>query len=83
MNTLVFGNQHDETLDMLLLAEKDIDITNVPSYIRTVSASSPQSSLPFIEEDKSYLLHKFRNQSNQMMIYISEVKQTQQPKVLY
>ena len=81
INKIVFGNQ-TETLDMLLLSDKDIDLSNYSSNIRTVS-SDINSTLPFIEEDKSYLIHKFRDHQNKTLIYISEVKKNHQPKTLY
>ena len=80
MNNYVFKNS-DDALDMLLLPERDIDISNFPSNIRTVSADV--NSLPFIEEDKSYLIHKFRNHENRTVIYVSEVKKAQQPSRYY
>ena len=81
LNSLVFGEQ-TSTLDMLLLTESDIDVSNFPSHIRRVSHQM-NSSLPFIEEDKSYLLHKFRNHDNKTLIFISEVKRTQPIRTLY
>ena len=80
INNLVFRD-NDAALDMLLLAEKDIDISDFSSNIRTISTDT--SSLHFIEEDKSYLIHKFRNQENKTLIYVSEVKSSQQNKILY
>ena len=81
INNFVLGG-NDNTLDMLLLAERDIDISNFPSTIRTVSADIT-SSLPFIEEDKSYLIHKFRNHDNKTFIYFSEIKGPQEHRILY
>ncbi len=82
LNRLVFGNSHDETLDMLLLSDRDIDLSNYPNSIRTV-ATDNNSTLPFIEEDKSYLIHKFKDHNNKTLIYISEVKKNLKPKTLY
>ncbi|MCL2062829.1 MAG: hypothetical protein FWG98_00455 [Candidatus Cloacimonetes bacterium] len=82
INSFVFRTDHENALDMLLLAEKDIDISNLPSNIRTVSTEMP-NSLSFLEDDKSYLIHKFRNHENKTMIYISEVKNQQQQRILY
>ena len=82
INSYVFRNDVESTLDMLLLAERDIDISSFPANIRTVS-SEMTTSLPFLEEDKSYLIHKFRNHENKTMIYVSEVKNSQQSRVLY
>jgi len=72
VNSIVFGEK-DSTLDMILLTENDIDISNFPANIRTVS-NQMNSALPFIEEDKSYLVHKFKNHENKTLIYISEVR---------
>ena len=81
VNSFVFKD-NDATLDMLLLAERDIDISSFTSNERFLTAES--STLPFIEEDKSYLIHKFRNHENQTLIYISELKSSQaQHKILY
>ena len=80
INSFVFGGQ-DNTLDMLLLTENDIDISNFPSNVRAVSHDL-NSAFPFLEEDKPYLLHKFRNHENQMLIYISEVR-PRQSRTLY
>ncbi|MDD4155924.1 MAG: hypothetical protein PHY08_05060 [Candidatus Cloacimonetes bacterium] len=82
INNFVFGDTKEETLDMLLLSEHDIDLSNYPNSIRTVSSEN-NSTLPFIEEDKSYLIHKFKDQNNKTLIYISEVKKSLQPKTLY
>jgi len=80
INSFVFGGQ-ETTLDMLLLTENDIDISNFPSNVRAVSQEL-NSALPFLEEDKPYLVHKFRNHENQMLIYISEVR-PRQSRTLY
>jgi hypothetical protein len=84
INTFVFGDnsKNHDALDLLLLAEKDIDLSNFPANIRTVS-NEMNSSLPFIEEDKSYLLYKFRNHENKTLIYVSEVRKPQQPRKLH
>lgn len=82
LHKIVFGDRNSETLDMLLLSDNDIDLSNFPNNIRTVS-SDHNSSLPFIEEDKSYLVHKFRDHNNKTLIYISEVKKNIPPKTLY
>jgi len=83
VNSFVFGNgdTNTTTLDMLLLTENDIDISNFPANIRPVTHQL-NSALPFIEEDKSYLLQKFRNHENKMLIYISEVR-PRQSRTLY
>jgi len=81
VNAFVFGDQ-SATLDMLLLTENDIDVSNFTSHMRRVT-NQMNSSLPFIEEDKSYLLHKFRNHDNRTLIFISEVKRSQPVRTLY
>ena len=81
LNALVFGEKQD-LLDMFLLAEKDIDISNFPPNVRTFSTDS-DITLPFIEVDKPYLIHKFVNHDNKTLFYISEVKSTKSTKILY
>jgi hypothetical protein len=80
-NSFVFKD-HTDPLDMLLLAERDIDLSNYPSHIRTVS-SEMHSTLPFIEEDKSYIIHRVRNRDDRAVFYISEIRKTQQFSKLY
>ena len=81
LNILVFGDK-TETLDILLFADRNIDLTNYPSHIKTVS-SDMNTALPFIEENKSYLIHKFRNNEDKILFYISEVKQNRNPSNLF
>ena len=82
LNYYVFGNLNDDSQDVLLLPERDIDLSQYPSNIRTVSTTSNQS-LPFIEEDKSYIIHKFRNCDNKTLYYISEIKESPRPAALH
>jgi hypothetical protein len=76
MNTIVFGEQEttESSLEMLLLAERDIDVSNFPSGIRTVS-SNTYSPLPFIEENTVYVIYKFTNEYNQTLFYINQIRQ--------
>ena len=81
INHFVFRGK-DSTLDKLLVAERDIDMSSFTSSIRNVSAEMNQS-LQFLEDDKSYLIHKFKDHENKTLIYVSEVKQSQQQRILY
>ena len=81
INNFVFGGK-DSTLDKLLLAERDIDFATLSSTLRNVSAEV-NSALPFLEDDKSYLLHKIRDHENKTVIYVSELKSLHRQKILY
>ena len=82
LNQFVFGVDNSDTFDMLFSEENDIDLSNLPSNIRAVSTGT-SSSFPFIEEDKSYLVYKFKNHENKTLIYFSEVRNPQQTKILH
>ena len=82
LNQLVFGADDYDTYDLLFSEENDIDLSNLPSNIRAVSTGA-NSSFPFIEEDKSYLVYKFKNHENKTLIYFSEVRKPQQAKTLH
>jgi hypothetical protein len=82
LHTLVFPENQTDTLDLLLMAERDIDLSNYPTTFRTV-ASELENTLPFLENNKSYLIHKFRNTEDKAFIYISEVKNSQKPPRSY
>ena len=81
INNFVF-NGNNSTLDKLLLAERDIDISNFSASVRNVSHEI-NSSLTFLEDDKSYLIHKFKDNDNNTLIYISEVKSSAYNKTFY
>jgi hypothetical protein len=80
INSFVF-NGEDTTLEQLLFAERGADGSNFLDNIRTLS--SDLGHLPFIEEDRSYLIQRFRNNENQSLFYISEVKNQVQHRILY
>ena len=81
LNTFVNGNS-ENTTESLLLAEREIDLAGYPASIKTVS-TEVNSTFPFIEEDKQYIVSKFRNHENKELIYISEVKRPEQPRRSY
>jgi len=81
LNILVFGDK-TQSLDMLVLTDRNIDLSNFPTHVKTVS-SDMNTALPFIEENKSYLIHKFKNHEDKVLFYISEVKQNRNPNNLF
>ena len=76
LNTIVFGEQEDHTLDMLMLAERNMELSTISNYshqIRTVSSNSC-SPLPFIQENRMYVIYKFTNPDNQTLVYFNEIR---------
>jgi len=82
LNNLVFGYGPHDTIDMLFSEEGDIDLSYYNTSFRNVQ-SGLNGTLPFIEEDKSYLVQKFKNNDNKTLIYFSEVKQPKTIKILH
>jgi len=80
LNTLVFGNDTD-TLEMLLLASETTN-TPFPSQFRSVSSDATYY-LPFIEEDKPYLIQRVKDSDDKSFYYVREVKQTQHQSKIY
>jgi len=81
LNTIVFG-QDTDTLDMLLQAGDSYDSYVYNAYLRTVS-SSDAYYLPFIQEDKPYLIQRVKDNDDKSFYYVREVKQTQQQSKIY
>ena len=82
LNLLVFKGEQPEDIDLIYAEESEIDLSKYASNVKAVS-SNANTSFPFIEEDKSYIVHKFRNHENKMLIYFSEVRKPQSSKVLH
>lgn len=83
INQLAFN--HKDNIDFLLFNPDDNnDFSNISENIKPVSSNNLQDSpLSMIEEDKSYILHKLKDDADRTIIYISEVKKKVQPKILY
>lgn len=80
INQLAFNKQ--DNLDFLLLNPDAESLNNnYNDNLQTVSATNSPFSM--IEEDKSYIVHKLKDETNRTVIYISEVKKKVEPRVLY
>ncbi|MCL1827175.1 MAG: hypothetical protein FWG20_03940 [Candidatus Cloacimonetes bacterium] len=82
LNQIVFKHEILEDLDLIYAEESDVDLSKYATKVNAVT-NDTNVSFPFIEEDKSYLVHKFRNHENKMLIYFSEVRKPQTTKVLH
>ena len=82
LNHLVFKSAQPEDFDLIYAEESDIDLSKYATNVKAVTGNA-NASFPFIEEDKSYLVHKFRSNENKMLIYFSEVRKPQTTKVLH
>jgi len=74
INTLVFG-QDNADHNALLFADKDVDLSQFTTQFKTISSDASQS-LPFIEDNKSYLIQRVKNSEDQSFFYVREVKKT-------
>ncbi len=82
LNQLAFN--HKDNMDYLLFnSDENVDFSNIADHIKPVSSDLQNSPLSMIEEDKSYILHKMKDDSNRTIFYISEVKKKVQPRILY
>jgi len=79
LNEMAFNKQ--DNLDYLLLNPEQNNSVDYEDQLQTVSSN--ESPLDMIEQDKSYIVHKLKDESNRTVIYISEVKKKVEPKVLY
>lgn len=67
-------------MDYLLMHNQNENLEDYNSKLKPVSTESPFSMM---EDDKSYIIHKIKDNDNRTIIYVSEVKKSVQPKVLY
>ncbi len=82
LNQLAFN--HKSNMDYLLFnSDENTDFSNISDHIKPVSGNLNDSPLSMIEEDKSYILHKLKDDANRTIFYISEVKKKVQPRILY
>lgn len=72
----------DKQLDYLLMNNEKTNNDNYQSQLQPV-VSNGSSAFSMMEDDKSYIIHKIKDDSDRTIILISEVKKKVQPKILY
>ncbi len=77
-----FAFNNDKKLDYLLMNNQNTNMDDYQSQLRPV-VNNNNSAFSMMEDDKSYIIHKLKDDSDRTIILISEVKKKVQPKILY